>query len=179
MKKILFISGSFRRDSFNTQLLHYAAEYLSDFDCSFLDYRDVPLLNQDEEFPAPDAVKRVRHQTAQADALWIGSPEYNHSLSGGLKNLLDWLSRPVQPGDYSTAVIRGKLAAISSAAGSSAGSFARAKLREMLQMFSCTLCKDETGIALGKRFSDSALVLTDEEMRTLNVECRAILGMLD
>lgn len=178
MKKILFISGSFRRDSFNTQLLHYAAEYLSDFDCSFLDYRDVPLLNQDEEFPAPDAVKRVRHQTAQADALWIGSPEYNHSFSGGLKNLLDWLSRPVQPGDYSTAVIRGKLAAISSVAGSSAGSFSLDSLSQLLEMLSCTVVESRTMISLGSRFSENKLVLTEDEKLVLAGECARLRSLL-
>ena len=178
MKKILFISGSFRRDSFNTQLLHYAAEYLSDFDCSFLDYRDVPLLNQDEEFPAPDAVKRVRHQTAQADALWIGSPEYNHSLSGGLKNLLDWLSRPVQPDDYSTALIRGKIAAISSAAGSSAGSFSLDSLSQLLEMLSCTVVESRTMINLGSRFSEKKLVLAEDEKLALAGECARLRSLL-
>ena len=53
MKKILFISGSLRKESFNKQLLEMAAQRLSsDFECTFLDYGDLPLLNQDEEFPA-------------------------------------------------------------------------------------------------------------------------------
>ena len=47
MKKILFISGSLRKESFNKQLLEMAAQRLSsDFECTFLDYSDLPLLNQ-------------------------------------------------------------------------------------------------------------------------------------
>ena len=73
MKKILFISGSLRKESFNRQLLEMAAQrLLSDFECTFLDYGDLPLLNQDEEFPAPAAVQRIRSLVASADALWIG-----------------------------------------------------------------------------------------------------------
>lgn len=123
-------------------------------------------------------MKRVRHQTAQADALWIGSPEYNHSFSGGLKNLLDWLSRSVQPGDYSTAVIRGKLAAISSAAGSSAGSFSLDSLSQLLEMLSCTVVESRTMISLGSRFSEKKLVLTEDEKLVLAGECARLRSML-
>ena len=48
---------------------------------------DVPVFSQDIEFPAPEAVRRVRKAVADADALWIVSPEYNHGVPGGLKNL--------------------------------------------------------------------------------------------
>lgn len=180
MRKLLFISGSLRKESYNSALLKEAEKLLDDYlECSFLFFSDIPYMNQDIEFDDIPSIRRVRKEVEEADAIWIGTPEYNHSYPGVLKNLMDWLSRPVVAGDYNTSVIRGKKVAISSAAGSSAGSFARAKLREMLQMFSCTLCKEETGIALGKRFSDGSLVLTDEEKRTLNVECRALLEMLD
>ena len=175
MKKILFISGSFRRGSFNRQLLEYASAMLSDsFECSFLDYSDIPFLNQDEEYPAPESVKRVRDVVAAADALWIGSPEYNHSYSAVLKNLIDWMSRPVISGDYSTAVIRGKLAVLSSVAGSSGGSFSLKKLRELLEMLSCTVLEEETRIPLGARFGKELLELDDDEMFSLKRECGAL-----
>lgn len=58
----------------------------------FLNYRDVPLLEQDTEFPAPQSVKDVREQVGKADAVWVVSPEYNGSYPAVLKNLLDWLS---------------------------------------------------------------------------------------
>lgn len=178
MKKILFVCGSLRRDSFNLQLMRYASERLSDFECSFLDYSGLPLLNQDDEFPSPDAVSRVRRQVEASDAIWIASPEYNHSFSGALKNLLDWLSRPVTPGDYSTAVIRGKLAAVSSAAGSSAGSFSLAALTSLLEVLSCTVVEERTMISLGSRFSEKQLVLTQEEEQMLDAECARLRSAL-
>lgn len=179
MKKILFISGSLRKESFNRQLLEMAAQRLSsDFECTFLDYGDLPLLNQDEEFPAPAAVQRIRSLVASADALWIGSPEYNHSYSAALKNLIDWLSRPVKPGDYSTAVGRGKMVAVSSVAGSSGGSFSIAKLVELLEMLGCTLVQEKTMIALGARFGQVALVLGDDEQALLERECEALKELL-
>ena len=65
---------------------------------SFLDYADIPYRNQDMEFPTPGEILRVRDEVSKADGIWIFTPEYNHSYPGGLKNLLDWLSRPVKKG---------------------------------------------------------------------------------
>lgn len=180
MKKILFISGSLRNGSYNTQLLRHACDRLSkSFDCSFLDYADLPLLNQDLEFPAPDKVGDVRKAVQASDALWIGSPEYNHSYGAALKNLVDWLSRPVTEGDYSTAAGRGKLVALSSAAGSSGGSFSLSKLRELLEMLGCKVIKEQTQIVLGPRFSKSVLVLDENELAQLDKECTALSEVLD
>ena len=50
------------------------------------------------EFPTPGEILRVRDEVSKADGIWIFTPEYNHSYPGGLKNLLDWLSRPVKKG---------------------------------------------------------------------------------
>ena len=180
MKKIIFISGSLRKESFNRQLLEMAAQRLSsDFECTFLDYGDLPLLNQDEEFPAPAAVQRIRSQVASADALWIGSPEYNHSYSAPLKNLIDWLSRPVEPGDYSSAVGRGKPVAVSSVAGSSGGSFSIAKLVELMEMLDCTVMTERTMIPLGSRFGQRNLVMSAEEQQMLVMECEALKSLLE
>jgi chromate reductase len=76
-----------------------------------LDYSDVPLLNQDIEYPAPDAVKRVREKVKAADGIWFFTPEYNHFFPGVLKNLIDWLSRPISKEEPQ--VLAGKPAAIS------------------------------------------------------------------
>ena len=115
--KIIAIVGSLRRDSFNRQLAmeagkiieSLAAENPADFE--ILDYSDVPFFNQDIERPAPDAVKRVRGIIQGASGIWFFSPEYNHFFPGVLKNLIDWLSRPVS--DTEAQVLGGKAAAVS------------------------------------------------------------------
>ena len=94
--KIIAIVGSLRKDSLNRQLALETGRLIVDkVDFELLDYSDVPLLNQDYEYPAPDAVKRVRGIVKAADGIWFFTPEYNHYFSGVLKNLIDWLSRPV------------------------------------------------------------------------------------
>ena len=69
MKKILFIVGSLRQESFNKKLAEEVEQMLSGrATVDYLDYSDVPLMNQDIEFPAPEAVTRVRESVAEADA---------------------------------------------------------------------------------------------------------------
>ncbi len=109
---ILAIVGSLRKDSYNRQLALAAKEIIGDrADFSLLEYEDVPPLNQDIEFPAPEPVKRVRNAVKSADGIWFFTPEYNHFFPGVLKNLLDWLSRPISSSEPQ--VLAGKPAAIS------------------------------------------------------------------
>jgi chromate reductase len=110
--KITAIVGSLRKDSYNRQLALAARKSVGDqAEFELLDFADVPLLNQDIEFPAPEAVTRVRAEVKAADGVWFFTPEYNHFFPGVLKNLLDWLSRPVS--DSEPQVLAGKPAAIS------------------------------------------------------------------
>ena len=94
--KIVAIVGSLRKESLNRQLALDAGRLIGDqAEYELLDYSDVPLLNQDNEYPAPPSVKRVRETVKTADGIWFFTPEYNHFFPGVLKNLIDWLSRPV------------------------------------------------------------------------------------
>lgn len=109
---IIAIVGSLRKDSYNKQLAVAAQSVVGDLaELEILDYSDVPLLNQDIEYPAPDAVKRVREKVKAADGIWFFTPEYNHFFPGVLKNLIDWLSRPISKEEPQ--VLAGKPAAIS------------------------------------------------------------------
>ena len=77
MKKILFIIGSLRAKSFNRQVANVAKELIgSSAEVQELDYSDLPLLNQDIEQPEPAVVARIRKAVAEADGLWIFTPEY-------------------------------------------------------------------------------------------------------
>jgi len=110
--KIAAIVGSLRQNSYNRQLAVEAGRILGNSaEFELLDYSDMPLMNQDIEYPAPDAVKRVRGIIQSADGVWFFSPEYNHFFPGVLKNLIDWLSRPIS--DSEPQVLRGKPAAVS------------------------------------------------------------------
>jgi len=98
MTRIVGLSGSLRRASLNTALLHAAAKLLpDDATLELADIRGVPLYDGDVEAAGvPAAVAALKAQVAGADGLLIATPEYNHSTPGVLKNALDWMSRPPQ-----------------------------------------------------------------------------------
>lgn len=94
--RVLGISGSLRKDSFNTALLRAAVEVApEDVRFEIADLREIPLYDEDVRARGlPTSVQRLRDQIAAADALLIVTPEYNFSVPGVLKNAIDWASRP-------------------------------------------------------------------------------------
>jgi chromate reductase, NAD(P)H dehydrogenase (quinone) len=94
--KYFFLSGSLRKDSLNTKLLHMAAQHLNCPASDIANINDllIPLYSGDiEAVGIPDNVQKLAKCIDQAQALIIASPEYNYSISGVLKNFIDWVSR--------------------------------------------------------------------------------------
>ncbi len=91
---LLGISGSLRKASFNTKLVHEAARLFAP-DTFTLANLHLPLYDGDLEAAEgiPEAVQTLSDQIAAADAVVIATPEYNKGISGVLKNALDWVSR--------------------------------------------------------------------------------------
>jgi chromate reductase, NAD(P)H dehydrogenase (quinone) len=127
--RLLGLSGSLRRASLNTALLHLAAEVAPDgVEVVLHPLAGLPFYDGDVEaagWPAP--VSSLRHAIAEADGLLLASPEYNRSTTAVLKNAIDWASRrrPDSPLD-------GQHVALLSAAGGSGGSNAQRHLRDIL-----------------------------------------------
>jgi chromate reductase, NAD(P)H dehydrogenase (quinone) len=95
--KVLGISGSLRRDSYNSTLLRAAAELLPP--SAELEVFDAlkavePYDEDDDAGAGPPGVRRLREAIESADAVLIATPEYNSSVPGQLKNAIDWASRP-------------------------------------------------------------------------------------
>lgn len=93
---VLGISGSLRRQSRNTALLRAAQELAPDgMKIRIAAIGDLPVYNWDDEQAGgyPPAVASFRNELAEADALLIATPEYNYSVTGALKNAIDWASR--------------------------------------------------------------------------------------
>lgn len=93
--KIIAIVGSLRKDSYNLKLANIVKNKLKDLDFEIITLENIPMFNEDIEFPTPIQVKELRDKIINSDALWIFSPEYNNSIPGALKNTIDWLSRPI------------------------------------------------------------------------------------
>jgi chromate reductase, NAD(P)H dehydrogenase (quinone) len=108
--RILGISGSLRRGSYNSAALR-AAQALAPQGMSIdiFDLASIPLYNEDvkqQGFPAP--VEDLRRRVKEADGVLLVTPEYNYSIPGVLKNAIDWVSRPPdQPFDGKPIAIMG------------------------------------------------------------------------
>ena len=94
--KLVAFCGSLRKGSFNTAALKACAELMPPgMTMTLARIDDIPLFNQDVfDAGLPESAKRFRAEVTAADGVLIASPEYNFSLSGALKNAIDWASRP-------------------------------------------------------------------------------------
>jgi chromate reductase len=94
--KIIGLSGSIRKGSFNTAILKTLGSTIADrADLEIIPLNDIPLYNEDlDTVTPPPSVAALRAKIGAADGVIIFSPEYNYGVSGVLKNTLDWASRP-------------------------------------------------------------------------------------
>ena len=179
MKKVLMIVGSLRRNSFNHQLAkRVEAMLFGKVEVSYLQYGDLPFLNQDMEFPAPESVARVRQAAQEADGIWIFSPEYNYQIPGVLKNLLDWLSRPLAPNDWERgSAVKGKPVTISGVAGRSGAAGVRNHLSALLEVMSMKLIGEQgSGVSLdADAFQSGVLDLSEENLAAIQAQAQEFL----
>jgi chromate reductase len=133
MKSVLAISGSLRRESLNRRLLA-AAQENAPAGMSIRIFEElgaIPMFDEDFERAAeggPPAVRALRDAIAASDGLLISTPEYNQSIPGGLKNAIDWLSRPA-PDEV---LVRKPVAVIGASSGRWGTRLAQAALRQVL-----------------------------------------------
>jgi chromate reductase len=163
--KILGISGSLRRGSFNTAALRTCAELMpGGMTMTYARIDDIPLFNQDVfDAGLPEPAKRFRAEVAAADGLLIASPEYNFSLSAALKNAIDWGSRPPNQ------VFQDKpIAIFSTSQGPMGGARVQYDLRRILgQLWGHVLPRPEIFIGNAASKFDAQGKLTDETTRKL------------
>ena len=169
--KVLGISGSLRRNSFNTAALRTCAELMpAGMTLTYARIDDIPLFNQDVfDAGLPEPAKRFRAEVAAADALLIASPEYNFSVTAALKNAIDWGSRAPNQ------VFQDKPITIFSATGGPVGG-ARGQydLRKILsQLWGHILPKPEVFIGNAASKFDAQGRLTDETTRKFLTELLA------
>jgi chromate reductase len=157
--KFFGFAGSLRKGSYNRALLRTAGEVLPPgVTLEVFDLEDIPPFNEDREDPLPDTVKAFKAGLRAADAVVFATPEYNYSVSGVMKNAIDWGTRP--GGDNS---FEGKPATILSASnGIFGGARAQYHLRQVLVSLNMRpLAKPEMFVTLAPQKFDAQLRLTD------------------
>ena len=161
--RILGISGSLRRESYNTAALRAAVSLAPEgVTIETFELHGIPSFNQDEEGNPPEKIVELKKRVREADAILFVTPEYNYSVPGVLKNAIDWASRP-----YGDNAWDGKPAAIMGASIGAVGT-ARAQyhLRQIF-VFLNVFAVNQPEVMIGKaaqRF-DAAGNLTDERTK--------------
>jgi chromate reductase len=162
--QILGFAGSLRAKSLNKALIRAAATATPD-GVTVIEYDlvGIPLFNADvEELGVPASVEDFRKHIAAADALLIACPEYNYSVTGALKNALDWASRGYGPDKPSP--LNGKPVAIMGAGGRFGTVRAQMHLREMLRHNDMkVLNRPEVMVPLARNHFDENLQLTNAD----------------
>lgn len=161
--KVLGIAGSLREGSYNRGALRAAKELAPEgMEVEIFDIAGLPGFNQDQEADPPEQAAELKRKIREADAVVLVTPEYNYSISGVLKNAIDWASRP-----YGDSAWEGKPAAIMGASGGAiATARAQYDLRKMmvfLNMFPLNRPEVMIGNA-GEKFDENGK-LTDEQTR--------------
>jgi chromate reductase len=162
--RVLAISGSLRRDSYNTALLRaLRGEAPAGFEIELWQgLKEIPAYDSDDDVvPGPASVEAFRELVREVDAVFFATPEYNSSVPGALKNALDWASRPI-----ATNAFRNKpVAVISSSAGAFGGVWAAAELRKVLGAMGSRVTEAELSVGHAHEKFDEVGRLTDEDVR--------------
>jgi len=161
--RILGISGSGRKGSFNTALLKAAKEQAPPgMTLEIFDVSGLPLFNQDLEAELPEPVRELKEEIRRADAVLFSTPEHNYSVPAVLKNAIEWGDRPEIDNSWD-----GKPAAIMSASNSvRGGARAQLHLRQiMVDLNMYPMNQPQLLVAKAQEKFDSALKLTDEKLK--------------
>lgn len=168
-QRILGFAGSLRSGSYNRALLRAAAEEApGGMTIETFDLIDIPLYNQDvEDQGDPAPVAEFKDTTSRCDGVLISTPEYQHGMSGVLKNALDWASRPA-----GRSVMRGKPVAIMGASPSPIGTArSHLQLRHTLNYLQADMVfRPEVLVAQAREKFDDKGHFTDEAGRRLMAE---------
>lgn len=128
--RLLGISGSLRKNSYNTLLLKSASAMLENQAAmTIFDLTDLPFYNADHDgVEKPVPVQQFIDAISEADGILIATPEYNYSIPGVLKNALDWASRPA----YKSVLVNKPAAIVSASQSALGGVRAQVHLRDVL-----------------------------------------------
>lgn len=167
--RILGIAGSLRRKSHNRAALRAAQKLVpANAEIEIFELDGLPVFSEDDERTPPPKVVELKKRLRNADAVLFVTPEYNYSIPGGLKNAIDWASRPY--GDNAWA---GKPAAVM---GASVGRFGTARAQYHLRqvfVFLNILAVNQPEVMIG-----NAAEHFDADGNLINEETKKLIGRL-
>ncbi|KFI69492.1 NADPH-dependent FMN reductase [Bifidobacterium magnum] len=171
---IAFVESSLSGNSFEADLARKAIETLGDrADITEVDYKDLPLLNEKEEFPDPDAALAILDKFKNADAVWVFVSEYKHNIPVAVKNLFDWLTT----GDRQQAIDQ-KPVAITGVGGFK-GIFGRIQLGDLLEDNGMRVFPVEVGLSVPEEaFQTGDWVFNEADIEAVRMQAEDFLKFI-
>ncbi len=167
--QILAFAGSTRTDSFNKKLVKIAAAGAMEggADVTVIDLRDfaMPLYDGDleQQQGLPHTARKLKDLMLSHQGFLISAPEYNSSISGVLKNTIDWVSRPSE-GEEPLACFKGKVAGIMSASpGGLGGLRGLVHVRAILENISVLVIPDQVAVSKAHEVFNADGTLKDKK----------------
>ena len=184
--KLLAFAGSTREGSLNQRLLDVAADMARAEGAEVTSIRlrdfDLPLYDGDLEASAfPPGADELRRLFIEHDGFLIASPEYNGSVSGALKNAIDWASRP-RPGESLVALpaFRGKVAGIMSASiGPFGGLRGLLALRQILGTIQTLVATEQVLVPLAEKAFDGPELIEPLPKQLLPLMVKRVIFLAD
>ena len=181
--KILAFAGSTRAGSFNKKLVKIAVEgaRAAGAEVTLIDLRDFPMPLYDGDLEAesglPGHAKRLKRLMIDHHGLLISTPEYNSSITGVLKNAIDWASREENDDEPPLVCFRGKSAALVSASpGGFGASRSLAHVRAILAHLGAYMMPEQVSISRAHEAFDETGALKDAAKRKSVMEIGAKLA---
>lgn len=151
--RILVFAGSTRTGSFNKKLARVAAGFAEEAgaEVTLIDLRDLPMPLFDGDLESADGIPanamQIRRLMMASDGMVFACPEYNSSITGVLKNAIDWVSRPVQ-GEPDLVAFKGKVVGLLSASpGALGGLRGLVTVRSILGNIGCIVLPDQFAVS--------------------------------
>lgn len=127
--KVGYLIGSLAKGSINRKLAKALTRLAPpQLEMSEISFRDLPLYSYDYDADFPPAARAFKAALAEVDAVLFVTPEYNRSIPGGLKNAIDWASRPYGTNSFT----RKPSAVIGTSPGAIGTALAQLSLRSVL-----------------------------------------------
>ncbi|EFA23019.1 NADPH-dependent FMN reductase [Bifidobacterium gallicum] len=172
---IAFVESSLDGDSFESKLARKAIEALGDrAEIIEVDYKDLPLLNEDENFPDPDAALAILDKFKNADAVWVFISEYKHNIPVAVKNLFDWLTTGTRQ-----EAINQKPVAITGVGGFK-GIFGRIQLGDLLEDNGMRVFPVEVGLSVPEEaFKTGDWVFDEADVEAVRMQATDFLKFIE
>lgn len=168
---VLAFAGSTREDSVNKKLVAEAASLAEQMgaNVTVIDLRDYPMPlydgDLDENEGIPENAKLLRQLMIQSQTILISSPDYNGSVSGVLKNTIDWATRSEKSGASREAFKGKKFALMSASPSVSGGAKGLTHLKDIIQNIGGTVIPQQVTVPKAYDAFDEQGRLKDQQLR--------------